>query len=297
MIRFITLISALTFSLFVSAQAVLLPVDEAPRSFSKGTQSSFQVDIPGAALKDIDKDWQKYIASGSKSKVELINGELVLNGAVNANISPAPFTIISKLVEIPGFVRITSWFILSDSMYVSRELNNDQDLATQKFIRDFALEEYRTVVKAELKKEEASLKALEKELDNLIKEEEKAAKKIDENKRAIQRANDNIATGNADIQSIAYKISSQKEMVEKTAADKNANQGAKKTLKELENSKKSLQKGNENEAKSITKMNAEIRDAERSIADSKEKQKLKTADIEKQKQKTKEVSDKLDGIK
>ena len=70
-----------------------------------------------------------------------------------------------------------------------------------------------------------------------------------------------------------------------------------KTLKELENSKKSLQKGNENEAKSITKMNAEIRDAERSIADSKEKQKLKTADIEKQKQKTKEVSDRLDGIK
>jgi chromosome segregation ATPase len=170
-------------------------------------------------------------------------------------------------------VRITSWFVLSDSVYVSRELNNDQDLATQKFIRDFALEEYRTVVKAELKKEEASLKALEKELDNLIKEEEKAAKKIDENKRAIQRANDNIGTGNADIQSIAYKISSQKEMVEKTAADKNANQGAKKTLKELENSKKSLQKGNENEAKSITKMNAEIRDAERSIADSKEKQK------------------------
>lgn len=297
MIRLVMLTGALFLTLAISAQSVVLPVEEAPRSFSKGTYPSFQVDIPGGTLKDIDKSWQKHIASGSKAKVELVSGELVLAGAVNSNVAPAPFTIVSKLVDIPGYVRITAWFMLSDSVFVSRELNNDQDLATQKFVRDFALEAYRDVVKTELKKEEAALKVLEKDLDNLIKEEDKAAKKIDENKRAIQRANDNIATGNADIQTVSYKISSQKEMVEKTSADKNANQGAKKTLKELENSKKSLQKGNETEAKSITKMNAEIRDAERTIADSKEKQNLKRADIEQQKKKVVEVSDKLNGIK
>lgn len=297
MIRLVMLPLALFLSLCISAQSVVLPVEEAPRSFSKGTYPSFQIDIPGATLKDIDKSWQKHIASGSKAKVELVSGELVLAGAVNPNIAPAPLTIFSKLVDIPGFVRITAWFMLSDSVFVSRERNNDQDLATQKFVRDFALEAYRDVVKAELKKEEAALKVMEKDLDNLIKEEDKAAKKIDENKRAIQRANDNIATGNADIQTVSYKISSQKEMVEKTSADKNANQGAKKTLKELENSKKSLQKGNETEAKSITKMNAEIRDAERAIADAKEKQNLKLADIEKQKKKIAEVSDKLNGIR
>ncbi len=248
-------------------------------------------------LKDISKNWQKYISAGSKAKVELTNGELKLNGVVNSNVSPKPFLIISKLMDIPGSVRLTVWLADNDSFYISKESGNDRDLTAQKYVRDFGIQEYRAIVNAELKAEENKLKNLEKERDNLIKEEEKAAKKISENQRSIQRSNDAISTTNGDIQNTSYKISDQKYMVEKTVYDKNANKGAKQTLKSLESEKKRLQAKNETEAKSIGKMNKEIREAERTIAQSKEQQTAKTAEIEAQKQKVKEVQQKLGTIR
>lgn len=294
--RLVLLLLLIASTITVNAQEVL-PIDESTKANSKGTYPAYQIEIPGGSLKDISKNWQKYISTGSKAKVELLNGELILNGAVNSNISPNPFLIISKLMDIPGSVRLTVWLAEDESSYISKELGNDRHLTALKFVRDFGIQEYRAIVNTLLKSEENKLKSLEKERENLIKEEERAAKKISENQRSIQRSNDAIATVNGDIQNTSYKISEQKYMVEKTVSDKNANKGAKQTLKSLENEKKRLQSKNEAEAKSIDKMNKEIRQAERTIAQSKEQQAGKTAEIETQKQKVKEVQLKLETIR
>ena len=138
---------------------------------------------------------------------------------------------------------------------------------------------------------------MEKELTALIKEDEKSLKKISENQRSNERANDAIVTNNGDIQSSSDKISDQKEMVEMTASDPKAAKGAQKTLDDLEHEKKDLQKQNETEGRNMDSRNKETREEERNTTDSQQAQAVKTADIEKQKLIVHVVQTKLDNIK
>lgn len=274
-----------------------LIVEESARTFSKGSLTAYSATIPQTTLKDAEKDWMKYMATGSKSKTALVNGEYVLLGAVNKNVSPNPFNVYSKLLETTEGVNLTVWLTENDTVFISKEISADKALAAEKYVRDFVLQEYQETVKAELKAENDKLEALGKEQDNLVKAEEKSAKKISEAQRSIQKSKDMINTNNADLQNLAYKISSQKGMVERTASDQNANKGAKQTLKELENEKKKLQKGIETQNKNIDSMNKQIRDEERNLAEGKEQQKSKIAEIEKQKQVVQTVQTKLENIK
>ncbi len=291
---FITLLSVLSLSMFAQKE---ITVQVETVTMSKGTQTSYQVTIPQNTFKDVEKDWQKYTGTGSKGKASAVKGENFQPAAVNANVSPAPFNVYSKLLETTEGVRLTVWLTENDTIFISKEVSSDKDLAAQKYVRDFAVQEYQNVVKKELEAEQEKQKELEKELQGFIKDEEKSRKKISSNQRSIQRANDAIATNNADIQNTAYKITDSKRMVERTASDENANKGAKKSLKEVEKNKKKLQKDNESQAKNIDKWNKEIREEERNITDSQQKQAAKKGDIEKQKQKVQEVQTKLDGIK
>ena len=291
---FVTLLSVLSLSAFAQKQII---VQEGTVAMSKGTQTSFQVIIPQTTFKDVEKDWQKYVSTGSKGKATAVNGENFQPAAVNANVSPAPFNVYSKLLETTEGVRLTVWLTENDTVFISKEVSSDKDLAAQKYVRDFAVLEYQNAVKKELEAEQEKQKGFEKELEGLIKDEEKSGKKISSSQRSIQRANDAIATNNADIQNTSYKISDAKRMVERTTSDENANKGAKKTLKEVKNEKKKLQKDNESQAKSIDNWNKEIREEERNITDSQQKQAAKKADIEKQKQKVQEVQTKHDNIK
>ncbi len=281
-------------SVFAQKQITVL---EDTFAMSKGTQTGFQVVVPQITLIEAEKQWLKYVATGTKVKATAVNGENIQPGAVNPNVSPKPFTIYSKLLETTEGVRITAWLTENDTIFFSKQVNSDQDLAVQKYIRDFAVAVYHNEVKDELQAEQDKQKALEKELNNLIKEEEKSGKKISESNRAIQKSTDNIATNNGDIQNMAYKISDQKGMVERTASDPNAHKGAKQTLKDLENQRKKLQSQNVAENKNIDAMNKTIREEERKITDLKEREASKTTEIEQQKQKVKEVLTKLEGIR
>ncbi len=271
-------------------------IEPAVRLMSKDTQPSYQFQIPQTTLKSVEKSWLKYLSSGSKGKATSASGENLQAGMVNTNISPKPLSVYSKLLETSEGVRITAWFTENDTMFLSKATSESQDLAIQKYLRDFATAEYKGAVSVELKAEQDKLNAQEKTLDGLYKEEEKAAKKISESKRSIQKSTDNTAKNNADIQNMSYKISDQQGMVERTASDANANKGAKQTLKDLENQRKTLQKNNETEAKNIDNMNKQIREQERAITALKEKQKEAASQIEAQKSKVKEVQTKLDAI-
>ena len=66
---------------------------------SKGTYPCFSAEIPRAKLKDVQKDWKKYISAGSKAKVLEANDEISIAGAINKNISSDPFNVYSRLLE------------------------------------------------------------------------------------------------------------------------------------------------------------------------------------------------------
>ena len=269
----------------------------ADASTTKTAQQSFSVDIPQTSLKDVKNDWLKYVAVGNKGKATFVNGEYTQTGAVNKNISPNPFTINSKLIETTAGVRLTAWLAQNNISSASGVANSNQDLAVQKFLRDFALTEYRSAVKRELKNEQNKLAALEKDLTGVIKGEEKSTKTMNANERSNERAGDAIATNNSDIKTSTEKISDQKEMVQHTAADPNATKGAKKTLAEMESEKKDLQKQNETQNKNIDNRNKETRAEDRNMQTAQQNHDAKTIAIEKQKEVVAAVQTKLDNIK
>ncbi len=285
----------LSFGAFAQKQ---ITVTETPRANSKDTmQLSFAVLIPQTTLKQTENSWLKYVATGSKGKAVVVNGDNLQTAVMNKNISPNPFDIYSKLLETTEGVRVTLWFPENNAVLISKDPTSGANLAVQKYVRDFAVQEYRKAVQKELKAEQEKQKKLETELAVLIKGEEKSVKTVNENQRTTERANDAIATNNADIQNSSNKISNQKGNVESNAADANAAKGAKKTLGEMESDKKDLQKKNETQSKNIDSRDKANRAEERSMVGSQEKQAAKTAAIEKQKAVVAEVQVKLDNIK
>lgn len=271
-----------------------IAVNVSPAPVSMDTQSSFVVLIPQAVLKDVKRDWLKYMNYGSPGKATEMNGENLQTGVVNKNISAAPFNIYSKLTETTEGVRLLVWL---DERSISTQPSRAQHLALQKYVYDFAVQQYRLAVQKELKTEQAKQKKLENDLAGFIKGEEKSTKTVNANMRSTERTSDAITTNNGDIQNSTEKISDQKQNVERNAADPNAQKGAKKTLAELEGEKKDLQKQNETQNKKVDNKNKENRAEMRSMETSQENQANTTAALEKQKQVVRDVQIKLDNIK
>ncbi len=225
---------------------------------------SYSVDIPQVTLKDVESNWLKYIAKSSEGKALLVNGEFAQQNMMNQNISPNYFTFYSKLTETTKGVNLTARLARN----VIEAGNSNQPLAVQKYLRDFAVAEYRKAVVAELNTEENKLASLERDLAKVIKGQEKSTKTINVNERSNERAVDAVATNNSDITASGEKITEQKKMVEQTAADPNATKGAQKTLNEMESDKKDLQKANETQQKNTDNRNKENRAEGRNLTNS-----------------------------
>ena len=226
-------------------------------------RNSFTVDIPDVSLKDVERDWLRTVGKRAKGNASVVNGEHIQGGAVNKNISPEPFTVYSKLIETSAGVRVIAW-LGQDSIVSSPGMTNaNQDLAVQKFMGDFAMSAYCEALEEELKTEQHKLRDFEREMSKAIKSEEKSIKTIMKNERSNDKDNAAIATNKRKIQMTIERITEQKEMVNLTAADPNANKGAKKTLATLEDKKKDLQKENEKTVKDIDNRNKEMRAAKR----------------------------------
>jgi hypothetical protein len=264
---------------------------------SKGLQPAIQINIPQISQKTLKHDWLKYIGKLSKDRCSETESENLLTNVSNSNISPGSFKVYSTLLETTAGTKLTVWLTTDDITFYSRETNVDQHLAIQKYLYDFSFTEYQMVVADELKSETNRSAELEKELSALIKDHERSLKIISEDEGSIQKANDDILVNNSDLKNISAKILVQKTLVDKTASDENANKGARKTLKDLENEKENIEALKETNNKHIISWNKEIREKERNIEDLIVKQSLKGTEINLQRDKVQTVQFKLDNLK
>ena len=287
----------------VSMHAVATPDDStgttaaATLTVSMDSQGFVSIMIPQTQQRDVQRDWVKYAGHQSKGKAVIVNGDNVQYGATNKNISPGQFDISCRLLGSNDGVRTTVWLTDINSLEVSKELIANRNIALQKYVRDFGVQEYRQAVLDQMKAEQQKQAGMENQLAKLVKDEEKASMKAEENKRSIIKANDAILVNNRDIQSMNAQIESQKGMVESIASDANASKGAKKTLAEKENDKRSIQKSNDRLGKNIETWKNEIRASEKIIADDQQKEATGKVAIENQKQIIMLIKTKLDGIK
>ncbi len=280
-----------------NAQSAIV-VQDTVRPFAKGDLPAYQVDIPETKGKDIDKSWNSYLKNLSKEKSKSEGGELAIGGVIYKNISPKPLLVFSKTLETQNGVRLTASFALDSFTYISPRTNADQDLAVKKFLRDYAVLQYKAVAQKQLEDEEDRLKELKNKLDGFIKKEEKAVKTIEEKKRAIGRNQDAIKANEADLKVKNEALEGQKRAVE--AAKTNTPEVLKaeeKKLKEQEGERNKLIKNGEKLHGEIDNWHADIREAERDVDEARQNQKVTNDQIDKQKKLVNQAEDKLKGIK
>jgi|ERR1043165_1782538 hypothetical protein len=290
----ITSLSILSVTAFAQKQISVTQTKQPMQGDSQ--RVSFATIIPQTNLKEATKNWQKYISEKAKGKMVLVSGDNLQTGVVNKNISVNPFDVYSKLRETNDGVLLSVWFPQNSALFTAKEQLTGVNQGMDKYIRDFAVLEYKRVVQRELKVEQDKLKKLEADFARLIQSEEKSIKTVNENDRSTLRANQAVTTNNADIENSATKISNQKENVDRNAGDANASKGARKTLTELENDKRDLQRKNETQGRNTDNRDKENRAQERYQLNSKEKQSSKTEAIEKQRLVVASVQAKLNNI-
>jgi hypothetical protein len=238
---------------------------ETSTTASADAQTTFYVDIPQSDLKSTERPWHRYIGRRSKGRSSDANGIHLQLGAVNSNISPEPFDVNSTLTETIGGMRLTAWLTRNGKPFVSKDASTGQQAAVRKYLHDFAIGQYREAVEAELKTETSKLKDMEKSLASIIKDGEKSGRTVSRNERSSKRTSAAMTTSRQDIAIKSENIDSQRDMVDVTASDPNASEGAEKTMDGLKDDKKDLQKLNESQGRDLDDLNKDSREAQRNV--------------------------------
>lgn len=285
-------IGLIALNLFAQKQ---ITVNEGTYAMSKGVKAGFQTEIPQGALKDIEREWERYVSSTCKGHTGGNPVETLTKGAENKIIYPRAFNIYCKIVSTTGGVQLTAWFTEDDNEYFS---SGASGAAAKRFVRDFAVAQYFLVVRSEYKDQRNKLEKLKDDLEKHIREGEHAAAKTTENKRAIARAQDDIATNEADQKEIAAEINLQQAEVSKLlSANGDLYHGADKAIKDLEDDKKHLIDKKASLQKKIDDLTKDNIANDKVVSAAQAAQKQTAADIDKQKQLIKETEVKMKGIK
>lgn len=287
--------SALPF--FSKAQTPVL-VEEVIKEMSKGMQNGYEVMVPEVTLRSVKSDFGKYLRKDSKGKLKEEDGEGHMTMAVNKNISPNPFTVYYRLLESESGVRINAFFADNDSAsFYSTAVNPDQSSAIKKYLKDFAVKEYKEVVSDELESQKRKQKSFEGELESLIKSKQRSEKNISEAKRTIENNKKDIVLNNQQDTTKAAEVIRQKQVVASLRGTGGEEEKlANKNLKNLEGDKRKLEKEKESLEREIDKMNARIEDEQRNIENNIKLQADKNNEINNQKEKVKKTEDKLGNI-
>lgn len=174
---------ALVFPAIMFAQNDLV-IEERDAMMSYGSKPSYSVVIPQSQLKDVMDDFKKYIKKDSKGKVTDNLTEISIVGAVNTNISALPFNVFGKLTETTEGVLTMLW-ISEGEVFISSATAPTKSEAVKKYLRDFAVQEYRNAVQRELKAEQDKAKAAQKTLDGFVQEQKKAEGNVTDYKAQI----------------------------------------------------------------------------------------------------------------
>jgi len=295
--------STLPFLVFIFSSSILfaqqeIKVEETTKPMSKGSQSGFVTEVPQAKLKDVTSGWKKYVKHDTKNSITEDNGDLIMKETMISNISPKPLYVYARFLETDMAVRLTAFFSEDDSTFISAQSSEDKSIAIKKFLRDFVVQQYKNAVYHELDAEKKKLAKLEGELDDLIKANDKANKRISENDRKIDKAKDDIAANRAEHEARATEVANQKEVVRGLSGTSgDVKDLAEKKLKDLEKEKKKLEKKGENLHGDADDYKSDTKQEERTIDKNEDAQKMKKDEITAQKVVVKNVENKVNKIK
>jgi hypothetical protein len=271
-------------------------------SISKGEQPAYIVMVPQADIEQISKDWVKVIRQNTKSKVVETGHEFEILGTEIRDIIHKPINLYSALIRMDSSVKIIAAFEIDSSFFSYSEENKTVETEKthhniQNFMLDFAGEQYKNFVTQELSDAEKVLKTKNSEYKDIGRQIETLQKDIQENEQAIRNSQDLISSYEGENERKLAEINSKKESISSLSGDKELTKQAKDQLKELEKEKRGIENKIEKENKNIVGYQSKIKEYDRQIAESQEKQTAKSAEIKNQESLIDSIKTKLAGIK
>jgi hypothetical protein len=294
--RISTIILTLSVNFIIAQSAVKLTVSEENKSMSKGSANAFVMEVPQTKAADLKKDWQKFLKDNSRAKIEDDKTEL---SAIGANISKLSTSLLNHyalFTENTNASKIFTFFQINDA-FVSTATNAEVAANVKLFMLEFGKLTYSNVVENEIKEEQKKLKTLEKELESLMKGEDKAKGKIINFKHNIEQDELEIKAKKHEQEVMQKEIEAQKEKMIGISLHKEEQKLQKKLISRMDSDKKKIIKAQSNLLKDIHKNESKIRETESEIVKIKEKQTAKTTEVDKQKYLLQQVQNKLEAIK
>jgi DNA repair exonuclease SbcCD ATPase subunit len=271
-------------------------------SMSRGTNTCYVVTIPQADPDIVQKNWIKKLQEGIKSKVKVVNEELVLTNVLKSELSNDTITIYSLIIQREAGKVVLNVFVETGGVFFGPKADKT-DLASDKtdsniknYIRAFAVDQYKLAVANEMEGEQKKLETMQDDLKKLVKDEESMTKDISSLENDIDKTEREIKEieANIDLKNQAIQANNASIMTITGEADKKAAQDKQ---KDLEKERNKLEKERSNAKDDISSYKSKIEKNNKNIEEGKKLQEDKTAEISKQTEVVKAVQAKLDGIK
>lgn len=272
-------------------------IEDITKNMSKGNQPGFKIDIYQAKKAGVVDALAKAVKESNGAKVEMVNNEYVVKGAVNKTISPQPLNVYSLVNEYEDHVELFV-FYEKDSVFLSKEKNESEYVAARKFTRDFAVRALKGAVQQRIDIENKKLKDLEAKLATSVKEQDKLAKGISDENHNIENTKEKITTIEKDQERVKQQVQDQKGMLDqaKTTNNEALKKDEEKKLREFESELSKLQKQEDDLHKDVTNSEASIREYQRKVSDAETAVKLNQEEVTRQKDLISKLEKRLGGI-
>ena len=283
---------------YISNAQSSVKVKEVTLAMSKGTNNGFEVEIPQSNVKEVERDWKRRLTAGSKAKLTENNGEIAMHGWEDKEISQQTFNLYSIISSTETGVKLTVWFTYNDTTFFNTRSGKAEATAASRFVHDFGAAEYFLAIKNARQKAREKLDKLKDDLEKNIRAEEKSNQRINENKRAISRAQEDLTINDNDQKEATAAITTQQAEVTKARAENAAvYNAANKSLEEQQDEKKKLQARADDLHRKMDSWNKEIAAEEKNMATAKQAEAQTSDAISKQKLLIKDLEARLKTIR
>lgn len=197
------------------SKSMTVLVQEDELAMSKGANNAITITLPGANAKKAASVWKSY-AKSFRAKTKKVKGrnEWLSDDARLPDVSENSIDVYATFDEAGDGSRATVWMDLGGAYLSSREHNSGYGGAVE-MLEEYAKEVGKSVAEDQLKQEEKALKALEKEMDRLKRNNETYHRKIDEAKKLIAEMESNIKQNVQDQDKKNAEIETQLDTVKK----------------------------------------------------------------------------------
>ena len=226
-------LSLFSFSILAQDSLIVNPVT---KTISRGTQPGFSITVSHSSERNFIRDWRQML---KKSKAE----EFKKGGEFHFRVwipEISKDTVwIYNLIDVANRNLVFYGFIsTNDSIFTG---TGEIASGLQRYMRNFAVDQFREDVRSQMEDEKKKLKNLEDDLEDLNKQNDSWNKNIKKNNRKIDQLRDDIATLSKEEELKGDAIFTQKQLIATYISESEQKKIEEKKLKSLMNDKKKMQ--------------------------------------------------------